>query len=153
MRTWQDHDDVDGRPVLERAGLDPTAVIGGRLSAFSNAAWARRADYWEADESDRSFLTLSLAIALVTNIDREHMDAWQWQALEGRFLQFINKVPVARRCSVWTTSRARASCPGPAAGSSRDLRMRTPRFNWTSPREHVLEPFACAARSAAWRTG
>ena len=82
--------------VLERAGLDPTAVIGGRLSAFgSNARLGRGAPMVvEADESDRSFLTLSPAIALVTNIDREHMDAYgSWQALKDAFLQFINKVP------------------------------------------------------------
>jgi UDP-N-acetylmuramate--alanine ligase len=82
--------------VLERAGLDPTAVIGGRLSAFgSNARLGRGAAMVvEADESDRSFLTLSPAIALVTNIDREHLDAYgSWQALKDAFLQFINKVP------------------------------------------------------------
>jgi UDP-N-acetylmuramate--alanine ligase len=82
--------------VLERAGLDPTAVIGGRLSAFgSNARLGRGAPIVvEADESDRSFLTLSPAIALVTNIDREHMDAYgSWQALKDAFLQFVNKVP------------------------------------------------------------
>jgi len=82
--------------VLERAGLDPTAVIGGRLSAFgSNARLGRGAPMVvEADESDRSFLTLSPAIALVTNIDREHMDSYgSWQALKDAFLEFINKVP------------------------------------------------------------
>ena len=57
--------------VLERAGLDPTAVIGGRLSAFGSNARLGRGDYMvvEADESDRSFLKLSPAIAVVTNID------------------------------------------------------------------------------------
>ena len=82
--------------VLERAGLDPTAVIGGRLSAFgSNARLGRGAPMVvEADESDRSFLTLSPAIALVTNIDREHMESYgSWQALKDAFLEFINKVP------------------------------------------------------------
>ena len=82
--------------VLERAGLDPTAVIGGRLSAFGgNARLGRGAPMVvEADESDRSFLTLSPAIALVTNIDREHMEAYgSWQALKDAFLEFINRVP------------------------------------------------------------
>src|SRR5215218_2420894 len=65
--------------VLERAGLDPTAVIGGRLSAFgSNARLGRgQSMVVEADESDRSFLKLSPAIALVTNIDHEHMDSYR----------------------------------------------------------------------------
>jgi UDP-N-acetylmuramate--alanine ligase len=82
--------------VLERAGLDPTAVIGGRLSAFgSNARLGRGA--WivvEADESDRSFLTLSPAIAVITNIDREHMDAYgSFADLQHAFADFANKVP------------------------------------------------------------
>jgi UDP-N-acetylmuramate--alanine ligase len=82
--------------VLERAGLDPTAVIGGRLSAFgSNARLGRgQSMVVEADESDRSFLKLSPALALVTNLDREHMEAYgSWEALQDAFLEFINKVP------------------------------------------------------------
>ena len=64
--------------VLERAGLDPTAVIGGRLSAFGSNARLGRGEYMvaEADESDRSFLKLSPSIAVITNIDREHMEAY-----------------------------------------------------------------------------
>ncbi|MDQ3880104.1 MAG: UDP-N-acetylmuramate--L-alanine ligase, partial [Chloroflexota bacterium] len=82
--------------VLERAGLDPTAVIGGRLSAFGSNARLGRGDAMvvEADESDRSFLRLSPAIAVVTNIDREHMDAYgSWEALQDAFVEFMNKVP------------------------------------------------------------
>jgi len=82
--------------VLERAGLDPTAVIGGRLSAFGSNARLGRGDSMvvEADESDRSFLKLSPAIALVTNIDREHMEAYgSWEALQDSFAEFVNKVP------------------------------------------------------------
>jgi UDP-N-acetylmuramate--alanine ligase len=82
--------------VLERAGLDPTAVIGGRLSAFGSNARLGRGDSMvvEADESDRSFLKLSPAVALVTNIDREHMEAYgTWEALQDSFAEFVNKVP------------------------------------------------------------
>ena len=82
--------------VLERAGLDPTAVIGGRLSAFGSNARLGRGDYMvvEADESDRSFLKLSPAIALITNIDREHMESYgSWEALQQAFADFANKVP------------------------------------------------------------
>ena len=82
--------------VLERAGLDPTAVIGGRLSAFGSNARLGRGDYMvaEADESDRSFLKLSPAIALITNIDREHMESYgSWDALQQAFAEFANKVP------------------------------------------------------------
>ncbi len=82
--------------VLERAGLDPTAVIGGRLSAFGSNARLGRGDYMvaEADESDRSFLKLSPAIAVVTNIDHEHMESYgNWDDLKQAFVDFSNKVP------------------------------------------------------------
>jgi UDP-N-acetylmuramate--alanine ligase len=82
--------------MLERAGLDPTAVIGGRLSAFGSNARLGRGDYMvaEADESDRSFLKLSPSIAVITNIDREHMDSYgSWENLQHAFVEFANKVP------------------------------------------------------------
>ena len=82
--------------VLDRAGLDPTAVIGGRLSAFGSNARLGRGEYMvaEADESDRSFLKLSPAVAVITNIDREHMDAYGGFAdLQQAFVDFANKVP------------------------------------------------------------
>jgi UDP-N-acetylmuramate--alanine ligase len=82
--------------VLDRAGLDPTAVIGGRLSAFGSNARLGRGEYMvaEADESDRSFLKLSPAIAVITNIDREHMESYgTWDNLQDAFAEFANKVP------------------------------------------------------------
>ncbi len=82
--------------VFERAGLDPTAVIGGRLSAFGSNARLGRGEYMvvEADESDRSFLKLSPAIAVITNIDREHMESYgDWATLQRAFADFANKVP------------------------------------------------------------
>ena len=82
--------------MLERAGLDPTAVIGGRLSAFGSNARLGRGDYMvaEADESDRSFLKLSPSIAVITNIDREHMESYgSWENLQQAFADFANKVP------------------------------------------------------------
>ena len=82
--------------ILERAGLDPTAVIGGRLSAFGSNARLGRGDYMvvEADESDRSFLKLSPSIAVITNLDREHMESYgSWANLQQAFADFANKVP------------------------------------------------------------
>jgi UDP-N-acetylmuramate--alanine ligase len=82
--------------VLERAGLDPTAVIGGRLSAFGSNARLGRGQYMvaEADESDRSFLLLWPSIAVITNIDDEHMDAYgSFADLQQAFVDFANKVP------------------------------------------------------------
>jgi len=82
--------------VLERAGLDPTAVIGGRLQAFGSNARLGQGDLMvaEADESDRSFLLLWPAIAVITNIDLEHMETYgSLTDLQNAFIQFANKVP------------------------------------------------------------
>ena len=82
--------------VLERAGLDPTAVIGGRLSAFGSNARLGKGELMvvEADESDRSFLKLTPSIAVVTNIDHEHMESYgSWDALQQAFVDFANMVP------------------------------------------------------------
>ncbi|MCX6545533.1 MAG: UDP-N-acetylmuramate--L-alanine ligase [Acidobacteria bacterium] len=82
--------------VLEHAGLDPTAVIGGKLSAFGSNARLGRGQYIvvEADESDRSFLRLSPTVAVVTNIDREHLEAYRdFDDLCDAFVDFANKVP------------------------------------------------------------
>ena len=82
--------------LLERAGLDPTAVIGGRLSAFGSNARLGRGQYMvaEADESDRSFLKLTPTIAVVTNLDHEHMDAYgSFDRLVEAFRDFAERVP------------------------------------------------------------
>ncbi len=82
--------------VLERGGLDPTAVIGGRLSAFGSSARLGKGDFMvvEADESDRSFLRLSPAIAVITNIDQEHLEAYRdFEDLQEAFVTFANRVP------------------------------------------------------------
>jgi UDP-N-acetylmuramate--alanine ligase len=82
--------------VLDRAGLDPTMVIGGRIRALGTHAKLGDSDLMvvEADESDRSFLQLSPVVAVVTGIDREHMDAYRdMEDLEATFVEFVNKVP------------------------------------------------------------
>jgi UDP-N-acetylmuramate--alanine ligase len=82
--------------MLEQAGLDPTAVIGGRLSAFGSNARLGRGQYMvaEADESDRSFLMLSPSIAVITNIDREHMESYgSFDRLVEAFADFAGRVP------------------------------------------------------------
>jgi len=82
--------------VLERAGLDPTAVIGGRLSAFGSNARLGRGELMaaEADESDRSFLKLYPSIAVITNIDYEHLENYGgFDDLQQAFVDFANKVP------------------------------------------------------------
>jgi UDP-N-acetylmuramate--alanine ligase len=82
--------------VLERAGLDPTAVIGGRLSAVGSNARLGRGELMvaEADESDRSFLKLFPTIAVITNIDHEHLESYgSFAELQQAFVDFANKVP------------------------------------------------------------
>jgi UDP-N-acetylmuramate--alanine ligase len=82
--------------VLAGGGLDPTVVVGGRVDALGSNARLGKSQYLvaEADESDRSFLKLSPILAVVTNIDREHMDCYRdMQDVENTFLQFMDSVP------------------------------------------------------------
>ena len=82
--------------VLDVAGLDPTVVIGGIVSSFGSNAKLGRGKYLvaEADESDRSFLKLSPRFAVITNIDREHLEAYHgFDDLKIAFVQFANGVP------------------------------------------------------------
>jgi len=82
--------------ILANGSLDPTVVIGGRLKATGSNARLGQGEFLvaEADESDGSFLKLSPTIAVVTNIDREHMDFFRtMDSLKEAFLSFMNKVP------------------------------------------------------------
>jgi len=82
--------------VMERAGLDPTAVIGGRVLATDSGARLGQSQYLvaEADESDRSFLALYPAVAVVTNIEREHLDVYHdLLDIKREFTRFVNRVP------------------------------------------------------------
>jgi UDP-N-acetylmuramate--alanine ligase len=82
--------------VLGHAGLDPTIVVGGVVGAFGSNAHLGTSDLMvvEADESDRSFLMLTPTIAVVTNIDREHMDYYHdMDDVRACFTSFVNKVP------------------------------------------------------------
>jgi len=82
--------------VLGAGGLDPTVVVGGRVDAMGSNARLGASQYLvaEADESDRSFLKLSPILAVVTNLDREHMDCYaDMDDVEHAFLAFMDKVP------------------------------------------------------------
>jgi UDP-N-acetylmuramate--alanine ligase len=82
--------------MLERAGLDPTAVIGGRLRTFGGNARLGRGELMvaEADESDRSFLKLFPTMAVITNLDDEHLENYGgFDDLQQAFVDFANKVP------------------------------------------------------------
>ena len=83
--------------VLSHAGIDPTIVIGGKLNTLGSNAKLGQGNYLvaEADESDGSFLTLSPTIAVVTNIDADHLDFYTGgiEEIKETFVSFINKIP------------------------------------------------------------
>ncbi len=82
--------------VLHYSGLDPTIVVGGKLRTLGTNAYLGKGEFMvvEADESDGSFLKLSPIIAVVTNIDNEHMDYYKNENnLNQAFKEFINKIP------------------------------------------------------------
>jgi UDP-N-acetylmuramate--alanine ligase len=82
--------------VLTAGGLDPTVVVGGRVDALGSNARLGTTQFLvaEADESDRSFLKLSPILAVVTNLDREHMDCYHdMDDIECAYLSFMDKVP------------------------------------------------------------
>ena len=87
--------------VLGDGAFDPTVVIGGKLKGIGSNAKLGQGEFLvaEADESDGSFLKLSPTIAIVTNIDREHMDYFKnIDEIKKAFLSFINKVPFYGLC-------------------------------------------------------
>ncbi len=83
--------------ILNYAGLDPTVVVGGRVGTMGGSnARVGRSDFLvvESDESDGSFLKLAPIVAVVTNIDREHLDHYpSLEAIRAAFIEFVNKVP------------------------------------------------------------
>ena len=82
--------------VLSQAGLDPTIVVGGKVAGIGSNARLGKSDLLvvEADESDRSFLKLAPILAVVTNIDREHLDCYaSLEQIQEAFIEFLNRVP------------------------------------------------------------
>jgi UDP-N-acetylmuramate--alanine ligase len=87
--------------VLAAGNLDPTVVVGGRVDTLGSNARLGKSQYLvaEADESDRSFLKLSPILAVVTNLDREHMDCYRDMAdVENAFVEFMDRVPFYGSC-------------------------------------------------------
>jgi UDP-N-acetylmuramate--alanine ligase len=83
--------------VMIEAGLDPTVIVGGKLSGFGGTNAKLGHGEWtvvEADEFDRSFLSLSPTIAVITNLEREHLDIYSdLDDIKRSFIEFANKVP------------------------------------------------------------
>jgi UDP-N-acetylmuramate--alanine ligase len=121
--------------VLAEAGLDPTFVIGGRLnSAGANARKLGSGDYIvvEADESDASFLNLLPVMAVVTNIDADHMETYghDFNRLKTAFVDFLHKMPFYGTAILCIDDAAvreivpQVSCPITSYGFSEDAQVR-----------------------------
>src|SRR5712692_10319367 len=128
--------------VLAAGGLDPTVVVGGRVDAMGSNARLGKSHYLvaEADESDRSFLKLSPILAVVTNIDREHMDCYRnMRDVKRAFLDFMDRVPfygmvvvcnddpLLRR--LFPQIRRRTLTYGTRRGSDFQIKIGEPAFN------------------------
>ena len=104
--------------VLEAAGFDPTALVGGKLKTSQSGARVGDGDVFvaEADESDRSFLKLHPTLSLVTNIDREHLDAYKDMAdVTAAFTTFALSVPDHGAAVLVPTIRSRPPSRRPGA--------------------------------------
>ena len=98
--------------MLDAGGLDPTVINGGIINAYGTNARLGDGDWMvvESDESDGSFLRLPATIAVVTNVDPEHLDHYgTFDALRDAFVRFVENIPVLRlsRCSARTIPRSR----------------------------------------------
>ncbi|MEM9860906.1 MAG: UDP-N-acetylmuramate--L-alanine ligase [Myxococcota bacterium] len=135
--------------VLRDAGLDPTVVIGGRLNALGSGAASGKGNLLvaEADESDGSFLHLIPAVAVITNIDPEHLDHYgDLEGVKEAFVSFANRVPFyglvvacldnANLQAILPRIDKRVATYGLSAQA--DYRAREPRFNGLSVHFEVL---------------
>ncbi|MDR3451687.1 MAG: UDP-N-acetylmuramate--L-alanine ligase [Rhodoferax sp.] len=120
--------------VLAEAGFDPTFVIGGRLNSAGTNAKLGSGDYIvvEADESDASFLNLLPVMAVVTNIDADHMETYghDFARLKAAFVEFLHRMPfygTAILCTDDAAVRAivpEVSCPITSYGMNEDAQVR-----------------------------
>jgi len=120
--------------VLAEAGLDPTFVIGGRLNSAGANARLGGGDYIvvEADESDASFLNLLPVMAVVTNIDADHMETYghDFNRLKGAFVDFLHRMPFYGTAILCTDDPAvreivpQVTCPITSYGFNEDAQVR-----------------------------
>ena len=120
--------------VLAEAGLDPTFVIGGRLNSAGANAQLGQGDYIvvEADESDASFLNLLPVMAVVTNIDADHMETYgqDFGRLKGAFVDFLHRMPFYGTAILCVDNPAvreiipQVTCPVTSYGFSEDAQVR-----------------------------
>jgi UDP-N-acetylmuramate--alanine ligase len=132
--------------VLAEGGLDPTFVIGGRLNSAGANAKLGSGDYIvvEADESDASFLNLLPVMAVVTNIDADHMDTYghDFNNLKKAFLEFLHRMPFYGTAILCTEDEAvrsiipQVQCPVTTYGFGEDAQVRAVDIRAVGPQMH-----------------
>jgi UDP-N-acetylmuramate--alanine ligase len=132
--------------VLAEGGLDPTFVIGGRLNSAGANAKLGSGDYIvvEADESDASFLNLMPVMAVVTNIDADHMETYghDFSKLKGAFLEFLHRMPFYGTAILCTDDPAvrdivpDVQCPITSYGLGADAQVRATDVRAVGPQMH-----------------
>jgi len=134
--------------ILNYAGLDPTVVVGGRVGTMGGSnARLGRSDFLvvESDESDGSFLKLSPIIAVVTNVDREHLDHYpSLDAIRAAFLEFVNKVPFYGAAIVCLDDRN-------VQGLLPEIRRRTITYGTTTQADVEATDIACGPAGSEYR--
>jgi UDP-N-acetylmuramate--alanine ligase len=145
---WQDHDDLARRRAARGGGLDPTVINGGIINAYGTNARMGKGDWMvvEADESDGTFLKLPADVAIVTNIDPEHLDHY------GTFDAIKEGLPRLRREHALLRLRRDVHRSSGGAGSDRAGRGPARHHLWRNPQADVrLMDVDLPAASRAFR--
>ena len=134
--------------ILNYAGLDPTVVVGGRVGTMGGSnARVGHSDFLvvESDESDGSFLKLAPIIAVVTNVDREHLDHYpSLDAIRSAFIEFVNKVPFYGAVIVCLDDAN-------VQGLLPEIRRRTITYGTTAQADLEATEIACGAFASDFR--
>ena len=137
-----------GATILNYANLDPTVVVGGRVGTMGGSnARVGHSDFLvvESDESDRSFLKLAPILAVVTNIDREHLDCYSsLDDIRAAFIEFVNKVPFYGAAIVCLDDpNVQAILP--------EIRRRTITYGTTAQADFQISEIGCGHFSSDFR--
>src|SRR5881398_784877 len=134
--------------ILNFAGLDPTVIVGGRVGTMGGSnARVGHSDFLvvESDESDGSFLKLAPILAVVTNVDREHLDHYSsLEEIRSAFLEFVNKVPFYGAVIVCIDDLN-------AQGLLPEIRRRTITYGATAQADVEASEIACGAFASEFR--
>jgi UDP-N-acetylmuramate--alanine ligase len=134
--------------ILNAAGLDPTVMVGGRVATMGGSnARVGKSEFLvvESDESDGSFLKLAPIIAVVTNIDREHLDHYpDLDAIRAAFIEFVNKVPFYGAAIVCLDDAN-------VQGILPEVKRRTITYGTTSQADAQASEIACGQFASSFR--